>query len=93
MKKLTMFYLATCGYCDKAFRALEELYAARPEYRAVEIEKIEESQQPELADRYDYYAVPSFFDGDRKLFEAHLFMSYEDIREEVRRVLDYALAD
>ena len=49
-------------------------------------------QEPELAEQYDYYAVPSFFDGKEKLFEAHLFMSYEDIRDEVRRVLDYALS-
>ena len=61
-----------------------------PEYRDVPIRMIEESREPELADQYDYYAVPSFFDGEKKLFEAHLFMSYEDIREEVRRVLDYA---
>ena len=32
------------------------------------------------------------FDGKEKLFEAHLFMSYEDIRDEVRRVLDYSLS-
>ena len=92
MKKITMFYLDSCGYCAKAFRALEELYGEKPDYRQVEIEKIEESKEPELADRYDYYAVPSFFDGEQKLFEAHLFMSYEAIRDEVRKVLDYALA-
>ena len=92
MKSLTMFYLSDCGYCAKAFRALEELKAENPAYGEVPIEKIEESEHPDIADRYDYYAVPSFFDGDRKLFEAHLFMSYEDIRDEVRRVLDEALA-
>lgn len=91
MKELTMFYLEDCGYCAKAFRALDELYAENPTYAQVPITKIEESRQPELADRYDYYAVPSFFDGDRKLFEAHLFMSYEAIRDEVRRVLDQAM--
>ena len=52
---------------------------------------IEESREPTLADQYDYSAVPTFFDGDKKLFEAHLFMSYEAIRDEVKRVLDYAL--
>ena len=36
-------------------------------------------------------AVPSFFDGKTKLFEAHLFMSYEEIRDEVKKVLDYAM--
>ena len=34
-----------------------------------------------------------FTDGKEKLFEAHLFMSYEAIRDEVRKVLDYALAE
>ena len=92
MKELTMFYLDDCGYCAKARKALEELYAENPGYREIPIRMIEESQEPELADQYDYYAVPSFFDGKEKLFEAHLFMSYEDIRDEVRRVLDYALS-
>ena len=91
MKNLTMFYLSDCGYCIKAFRALEELYMENPISREIPINKIEESKRPDIADRYDYYAVPSFFDGNEKLFEAHLFMSYEDIRDEVRRVLETAL--
>ena len=91
MRPLTMFYLEDCGYCTKARKALSELYEENAAYKSVPIEMIEESRQPELADRYDYYAVPSFFDGKEKLFEAHLFMSYEDIRAEVKRVLDYAM--
>ncbi|MCR5137901.1 MAG: glutaredoxin [Oscillospiraceae bacterium] len=90
-KELTMFYLEDCGYCAKARKALTELYEENPAYRSVPITMIEESQQPELADQYDYYAVPSFFDGKEKLFEAHLFMSYDAIKDEVKRVLDYAL--
>ncbi len=92
MKALTMFYLEDCGYCAKARKALEELYAENPEYREVPLQMIEESQEPELANQYDYYAVPTFYDGKKKLFEAHLFMSYENIRDEVRRVLNYALS-
>ncbi len=92
MRPLTMFYLEDCGYCTKARKALSELYEENAAYKSVPIEMIEESRQPELADRYDYYAVPSFFDGKEKLFEAHLFMNYEDIRAEVKRVLDYAMA-
>ncbi|MBQ9632618.1 MAG: thioredoxin family protein [Lachnospiraceae bacterium] len=92
MKQLTMFYLEDCGYCAKARKALEELCSENPEYQKIPIQMIEESREPELADQYDYYAVPSFFDRKEKLFEAHLFMSYEDIRNEVRRVLDYALS-
>lgn len=93
MKTLTMFYLDDCGYCAKAKKALEELYEENPKYAEIPINRIEESQHPEIADQYDYYAVPTFFDGNEKLFEAHLFMSYEEIREEVRKVLDYALTD
>jgi glutaredoxin len=91
MKAITMFYLETCGYCDKARRALEELYAQDPAYKKVPLTMIEESREPALADTYDYYAVPSFFDGKTKLFEAHLFMSYEEIRDEVKKVLDFAM--
>ena len=54
MKTLTMFYLDDCGYCAKARRALEELYAENPKYREIPIHMIEESREPELADQYDY---------------------------------------
>ena len=91
MKDVLMFYLADCPYCVKAFRALEELYEKKPELRDVKITMIEESQQPELADRYDYYAVPSFFVGGEKLFEARLFMSYEEIRDGAEKALEAAL--
>ncbi len=91
MKKLTMFYLEDCGYCTRARRALAELCEENPAYKEVPITMIEESEEPGLADQYDYYATPAFFDGKEKLFEAHLFMRYEDIKAEVKRVLDYAL--
>lgn len=91
MKALIMFYLSDCGYCAKAFRALDELYSENPTYREIAIQKIEESEHPEIADQYDYYAVPTFFCGNTKLFEAHLFMSYEAIRDEIRHVLKYAM--
>ncbi len=91
MKELTMFYLDDCGYCAKAEKALEELCSANPAYRSVPIKKIEESKNPEIAEQFDYYAVPTFYDGDTKLFEAHLFMNYEEIRDEIKKVLDYAM--
>ena len=91
MKALTMFYLEDCGYCMKAFRALDELFAENPAYRGIPLTMIEESRNPELADQYDYYATPAIFEGDEKLFEARLFMSYNDIRNELKRALDRAL--
>ena len=91
MKELTMFYLNDCGYCMKARQALDELFAENPAYRQIPLTRIEESEQPALADTYDYYAVPSFFIGKDKLFAAHIGMRYEDIKAEVRRCLDAAL--
>ena len=91
MKALTMFYLEDCGYCTRAFRALDELFTENPAYREVPIKKIEESLHPEFADQYDYYATPAIFEGDEKLFEARLFMSYDDIRNGLKRALDHAL--
>ena len=91
MKPVLMFYLDDCGYCHKAHRAMDELFAEKPAYRELQITKIEESREPERADRYDYYAVPTFYVDGEKRFEAHIGMSYEMIRDAVREVLDYAL--
>ncbi len=93
MKEVCMFYLESCGYCDQARRALEELFAENPAYRQVPLRRIEESRQPELADQYDYYAVPSYFVDGKKIFEARLFMRYEDIKAGTRAALDAALAE
>lgn len=92
MKELTMFYLEDCGYCAKARQALDELFAENPAYAGIPLTRIEESREPALADSYDYYAVPSFFIGKDKLFEAHIGMRYEDIKAAVRACLDAALA-
>ncbi len=91
MKEVLMFYLEDCGYCRKAMEGLEELFRENPAYRQIPLTRIEESREPELADRYDYYAVPSFFVGGQKIFEARLFMSYEQLREGARAALDAAM--
>lgn len=92
MKEVLMFYLENCGYCHKARQALDELFEENPAYRQIPLTRIEESREPELADRYDYYAVPTFFVDGRKIFEARLFMSYEDIKAGAKAALDAALA-
>ena len=92
MKEILMFYLDDCGYCHKAHQALEELQEELPGAADLQITKIEESREPELAGRYDYYAVPTFYVDGKKLFEAHIGMSYADMKREVRRVLEAALA-
>ena len=91
MKELTMFYLDDCGYCAKARQALDELFQENPAYAAIPLRRIEESREPALADTYDYYAVPSYFVDGKKIFEARLFMSHEDIKAGTRAALDAAL--
>ena len=91
MKDILMFYLDDCGYCHKAHRAMDELFDENPAYRQIKITRVEESREPEFADRFDYYAVPTFYVGGQKVFEAHIGMSYDDIKAEVKKALDAAL--
>ena len=91
MKTITLFYLADCPYCHHARRALAELGRENPAYAAVSVDWIEESRQAELANQYDYYYVPSIFDGEKKLYEVNPSENYESIKENVRKALDAVL--
>lgn len=91
MKKVTVFYLKSCPYCKNARRAVEELKAENPRYAEPELEWINEEKQPELAEQYEYFSVPSMFIGKEKLYEAHLGERYEECREHVRQTLEAAL--
>ena len=91
MKKITLFYLIGCPSCDNARRALEELVNENPAYAEVAVEWIEESEQPQLADSYDYYYVPTIYDGQTKLYEARPSESYADCKKHVQAALDKVL--
>lgn len=91
-KKVVAFYLEGCPYCRQARKALEELLSGKPEYSLVKIEWVEENQHPEISASYDYYHVPTFFVDGEKVYEAHPGEKYEECRENVRRVLEEALA-
>lgn len=69
MKKITMFKISTCPYCKQAEDYLKNLMEKNPQYRAVEIERIDETARPDIADQYDYWYVPAFFIGKEKLHE------------------------
>ena len=93
MQKVTYFHMPSCPYCRQADRILEELVREHPEFAAVEFERINEMEHPEIADRYDYYANPSMFIGQEKLYEAHLFERPEETRRHVLAVLQRAMED
>ncbi len=93
MKKVTAFFVDGCPYCAQGRKALADLIAENPEYGRVEVEWIDENLHKEISDQYDYYATPSMFIGKEKLYEAHLFESYEECRGHIRDVLERALAE
>lgn len=69
MKKILMFTMERCPYCVRARRWMEELAAENPGYAKLEIEIIDELEQPELADTYDYWYVPTYYVDGVKLHE------------------------
>lgn len=86
MQKITMFMFDECPHCQLALRCLDQL-CHEDAYKDLEIVKINEKEQPDLADQYDYYYVPTFYVGEKKVHEGHAEL------EDVRRVLDLALAE
>lgn len=74
-----------CPHCQLALRLLDELMA-QDEYKDIEITKINERKNPEIADQYDYYYVPTFYVENEKVHEGHAE------REDVKKVLDLAKA-
>ena len=64
---------------------IEQAKAAHPELQPVAIEMIEESEQPEVADAFDYYYVPTFYVDGVKVHEGGIYP------EEVEKILRSAL--
>ncbi len=69
MKPITMFMMKTCPHCMRALAWMDEVKRDHPEYQALQITMIDEGEQPELAAKYDYYYVPTFYVGDQKAHE------------------------
>ncbi len=93
MKKLTFIYLKGCPYCKKAMKAFDALLNANDEYKKVEIDAVEEGENPDRIASLDYYHVPTYYIGDDKLFEASPGDSYEVIEAATKKALETALAE
>ena len=85
MKELTLFVMRGCPHCRMAQQFTEELCREDPRLRQIPIRQIDENEQPELANRYDYYYVPCYFMGEEKLHEGRC------TKEKIRKVLYTAL--
>lgn len=85
MNTIIMLVTSWCPYCKKALSWMEELKAENPSYTKVEIKIIDEELEPEVARKYDYYYVPTYFINDVKLHEG--VPSKEIIREVFEKAL------
>lgn len=86
MKRVQLFYLKNCPFCKKALRYIEEAKAAHPELQPIEIELIEESEEPDVADKYDYYYVPTFYLDGEKAHEGGIYP--DEVTELLRKALE-----
>jgi glutaredoxin len=69
MKEVTMFMQATCPHCKKALSLMEEICRERPQYKEVVVKQVDEKKDPDYANKFDYYYVPTYFVGGEKVHE------------------------
>lgn len=93
MKKVLYFKLAGCPYCANADKSIKELIAEHAEYSKVEFTRVDENEQPDLAAKYDYFAVPSMFIDNKKIYEAHKGEKFDECKANIKRVLDAAVLE
>jgi glutaredoxin len=86
MKKITIFKQTYCGYCQRALQYLEEIRATHPEYKNIDITLIDERDQFKLAQKFDYYYVPTFYIENEKVHEGAV--SFEQVRDILERALE-----
>jgi len=83
--KLTLFILRDCPFCKRALQYIKELKEEHPEFKAIELDIIDEQEQKALADSYDYYYVPTFYLGEKKLHEGGIYK--KEVEEMFQAVL------
>jgi len=69
MNTIIMLVTSWCPHCKRALSWMEELKTKNPKYSTIDIQIIDEELEPEIANKYDYYYVPTYFIKDMKLHE------------------------
>jgi thioredoxin 1 len=64
---------------------MEELKAESSKYASIEVTMIDENLQPDIANQYDYYYVPTYYIDGKKVHEG---AASKDI---IRQVFDSTL--
>ena len=67
-----MFVQQGCPHCKRAFKWQEVLTEKfHPEWRDVPVRVVDELEEKEYADSFDYYYVPCYYVGGEKVHEGH----------------------
>ncbi len=69
MKTITMFETSWCPHCKQAHKFMDELMNENPRYKDLKIQIIDEELEPEVANSYDYYYVPTYYLDSEKVHE------------------------
>ena len=87
MKEILMFVQKDCPHCKRALKWQEELTEKfHPEWAQVPIRMVDELEQPEVAQAYDYYYVPTYFIDGVKVHEGPV------TQQDVEKVFAQALS-
>ena len=85
MKPVVMFMMESCPHCKRARKWMDELTSENPVYKNLKIQMIDETKDPEVADKFDYYLVPTYYVDGEKVHEG---VASRDI---IKQVFDTAL--
>ena len=68
MKEINIFYLTGCPYCKNAKKAVDEILNEDKKFSEIKINWLEENLKSDIAEKYNYYYVPTIFYGAKKLY-------------------------
>ena len=78
--------MRSCPYCQNARKWMDEILKSDEKYSEIPLTIIDEVQEPELAAKFDYYFVPTYYLDDLKAHEGAASF------EIVKKVFDEALS-
>jgi glutaredoxin len=85
MKKITMFTMDSCPYCKSARKWMDDIIKSDEKYKSIETVIIDEVEEPDLAAKFDYYYVPTYYLDGEKVHEGAANF------EIVKKIFDEAL--
>lgn len=85
MKKVTLFVQHQCPFCKMALKYISEWQHTDAKYNDIHFEIVDELVEVERADSFDYYYVPTFYLGEKKLHEGGIY------KDEIKVLMDEVL--